>query len=90
MHFKNLFSGCVNALCGGERIWFSVPTVLVLQIVTLATLRLDSLVWFVFETGFYSVAKLAWNAEHSIFSLPSAGIASLVRFYFFFVFLFLF
>lgn len=80
----------MNALCGGERIWFSVPTVLVLQIVTLVSLRRDSLVWFGFETGFYSVAKLAWNAEHSIFSLPSAGIASLVRFYFFFVFLFLF
>lgn len=66
---------------------------LILQIETLASLRRDSLVSFVFESGFYSVAKLAWNAKHSCFSLPSAGIASLIRFcffLFFFAFLFLF
>lgn len=57
IHFKNLFSGCVSTLCGGERSWFFVPTMLVLQIETLASLRLHSLVSFVFETGFYSVPQ---------------------------------
>lgn len=74
IHFKNLFSGCVSTLCGGERSWFFVPTMLVLQIETLASLRLHSLVSFVFETGFYSVAKPAWNAEHSCFSSQVLGL----------------
>lgn len=47
----------MSTLCGGERSWFFVPTMLVLQIETLASLRLHSLVSFVFETGFYSVPQ---------------------------------